>query len=161
MQRLYSWIGGLSTGLHWVAGASLVLLMLTTVADVLLRNLFNRPIPGTYEMVGLAGGLVIGLALPLTSWRRGHVEVDSFIGRVPRPWRSAIHVVTRLLGIALFAILTWNLVLLGLDLRASGEVTPTLELRFYPILFALAGAALAQTVVFCGQMVQVVRGDYE
>ncbi len=161
MQRVYGWIWGLSVGLHWAAGASLVLLMLTTVADVLLRNLCNRPIPGTYELVGLAGGLVIGLSLPLTSWRRGHVEVDSFIGRVPMPWRAVIQVATRLLGVALFAILTWNLVQLGLGMRASGEVTATLELPFYPILFALAGAALAQAVVFGGQIVQVVRGDYE
>jgi len=161
MKWFASAVSGSSTALQWAAGTSLVLLMLTTVTDVLLRNTLGKPIPGTYELVGLAGGLVIGLALPLTSWRRGHVEVDSFLPRLPARLRAAIQFITRLLGAALFTILSWNLFRLALDLRASGEVSPTLELPFYPVVFGLAVASVVQTCVFCGQIGQVVRGEYE
>ncbi len=51
--------------------------MLLTVADVVLR-LLGRPIVGTYELVALGGAVAIGLSLPLTSWVRGHIYVDSF-----------------------------------------------------------------------------------
>lgn len=161
MKRISSAVSAASMVMQWIAGTSLVLLMLTTVTDVLLRNVFGKPIPGTYELVGFAGGLVIGLALPMTSWRRGHVEVDSFLPRLPARPRAVIQVLTRVLGAALFAILAWNLFRLGLDLRASGEVSPTLELRFYPVLFGLALAGLLQTCVLCGQIGLVLRGEYE
>ena len=160
MRRFLSAVLALSTALHWVAGASLLFLMLITVTDVVLRAI-GTPIPGTYELVGFAGGLAIGLALPMTSWRRGHVEVDSFVIRLSPRVRAAVQITTRLAGVAIFSILAWNLFRLGLDLRASGEVSPTLELRFYPVLFGLAFAALLQTGVLCAQVALIRRGEYE
>ena len=72
----------LSGWLQRVAGASLVFLMALTVLDVVLRAA-GRPIPGVYELVGFAGALAIGLAMPATSWARGHVHVDSLLNRLP------------------------------------------------------------------------------
>ena len=71
MNRIFAWVQGVCRFLHGIAGASLVFLMLLTIADVVLRA-FHRPIPGVYELVGFASALAIGLAMPLTSWRRGH-----------------------------------------------------------------------------------------
>ena len=146
--------------LHGIGGVSLVFLMLLTVVDVVLRT-FGRPVPGTYELVGFAGALAIGSALPYTSWVRGHVHVDSLITRLPSTGRWVLHVITRLLAIGLFVLLGWNLVRFGLDLRASGEVSPTLELRFYPVAFGLAVACLLQVLVLACSVAAISRGDYE
>jgi len=147
-------------GLHIVAGVSLVFLMLLTLVDVVLRAC-GKPIPGVYELVGYAGGIAIGLAMPVTSWRRGHVYVDTFLARVPRPVRTAVHIGTRLVGAGLFAVLAWNLVRLGLDLRASGEVSLTLELKYYPVAFGLAAGSVVQVVVLLCHIDLVRRGEYE
>ena len=91
MKRSLDAVKTASSALTAVAGVALVLLMLLTIADVVLR-LLGRPIPGTYELVALAGALAIGLAIPLTSWMRGHIYVDSFLSRLPRPvWARAPH----------------------------------------------------------------------
>ena len=147
-------------GLHIVAGVSLVFLMLLTLADVVLRAC-GTPIPGTYELVGYAGGIAIGLAMPVTSWRRGHVYVDTFLAWLPRAVRTAVHLGTRLVGAGLFAVLAWNLVRFGLDLRASGEVSLTLELKYYPVAFGLATASTVQAVVLLCHIELVRRGEYE
>jgi TRAP-type C4-dicarboxylate transport system permease small subunit len=150
----------LAQALHGIAGASLVFLMLLTIADVVLRAC-RTPIPGTYELVGFAGALAIGFSLPATSWVRGHVQVDFLLGRLAPSGRAVLHVFTRLLAAGLFALLGWNLVQFGLDLRASGEVSPTLELRYYPVAFGLAAASVLQAVVLLGDLARRSRGGYE
>ena len=72
MKRVFAKVLGISRYLHGIAGASLVFLMFLTIVDVLLRA-FRMPIPGTYELVGFAGAVAIGFAMPLVAWSRGNV----------------------------------------------------------------------------------------
>lgn len=150
----------ISRFLHGIAGVSLVFLMLLTICDVVLRA-FGHPIPGTYELVGFAGAIAIGFAMPFTSWVRGHVYVDFFLGRLPKKGRVAFHFVTRLLAVGLFGLLGYNLVKYGMDLRACGEVSPTLELPFYPAVFGLAVASFLQGVVLLCDIPKIFTGEYE
>jgi len=160
MRRVFAGVQGITRVLHGIAGASLVFLLFLTVLDVILRG-FRRPIPGTYELVGFAGGVAIGLAMPFTAWIRGNVYVDTFLGRMSQRYRAAFQIVTRLLACGLFVLLGWNLWQFGLSLRASGEVSPTLELRFYPVALGLAAASFLQVIVFFCHILQVLRGEYE
>jgi TRAP-type C4-dicarboxylate transport system permease small subunit len=146
--------------LHWVAGISLIFLMLLTIADVVLRA-FHRPIVGTYELVGYAGALAVAGAMPCTSWMRGQVYVDFLLGRFSRRGRLVCQLATRLMVTALFVLLGWHLVKFGLDLRASGEVSPTLELKFYPVVFGFAAACALQVIVHGCEIVKLFRGEYE
>jgi TRAP-type C4-dicarboxylate transport system permease small subunit len=160
MARILSAVLKVGNTIHIIAGVSLVLLMALTLLDVVLRS-WGTPIPGTYELVGYAGGIAIGLAMPITSWRRGHVYVDTFLARAPRRLQMIVNVGTRLVGLSLFLVLAWNLVRLGLDLRASGEVSPTLELKYYPVVFGLGVASLLQAMVLLCQIEMIRRGEYE
>jgi len=153
-------VRAVSRFLHGIAGASLVFLMLLTITDVALRA-FGKPIPGTYELVGFAGAVAIGFAMPFTSWVRGHVYVDLFLGRLPRGGRMAFHIATRLLAAGLFALLGWNLIRFGMDLRASGEVSPTLEMPFYPVVLGLAAASFLQGIVLLCDIAKIFRREYE
>ena len=90
MKSFLDAVKGASSALAAIAGAALCFLMLLTIADVVLRIL-GRPIVGTYELVGLGGAIAIGLSLPLTSWVRGHIYVDSFVARLPRLPRVLEH----------------------------------------------------------------------
>lgn len=160
MTRFFAAVLKSTRVLQWAAGASLVFLMLLTITDVVLRRL-GKPISGAYELVGFAGGLAIGLAMPFTSWVAGHVYVDAFLQRLPKRGRTAVRVATRLLAAALFAVLGWNLIRFGQDLHASGEVSLTLELPFYPLAFGLAAASYIQVIVLLCDMALCLRGDRE
>lgn len=136
----------LGVGLEFVAGVVLIAMMMLTGADIVGRML-GRPIPGTYEIVSFAGGLVVGLAMPITAWARGHVVVDLVTSNAPRPLAQLLHWTTRAMSIALFALLGYALVRMGLDLRDSGETTPVLGLAFYPVAWALAGAFFVSCLI--------------
>jgi TRAP-type C4-dicarboxylate transport system permease small subunit len=132
--------------MYVIAGIALASSMFLTVADVILRT-FKRPIVGTYELVGLLGAVTIGFAIPETSRVKGHVLMDFVTSRLPSLLRRLFLVLTRFLGILIFAIIGWNLWGLGNDLRRAGEVSATLQLPFYPIAYSIAVCCLVECLV--------------
>lgn len=150
----------ISRFINIIGGMSLVLLMLLTVADVILRS-FRRPIVGTYELVALSGALVIGFSIPFTSWGRGHIYVDFFIARFSGKVRGIFNILTRCLGIGLFVMIGWNLIRYGGDLYKSGEVSLTLQLPFYPVAYGLGICCFIQCLVLFCDMAKVLGGEYE
>jgi len=150
----------LSRFLSLIAGIGLTFMMSLTVADVILRY-FRRPIVGTYELVALSGAVVIGFSIPFTSWERGHIYVDFFILRFPRKIRKAFQSVTRILGMGLFFLIGWNLILMGTDLHRSGEVSLTLQLPFYPVAYGVGICCFIQCLVLLCDIFKVWGGQYE
>lgn len=124
-------------GLNVVAEIALVVMMMLTVFDVALRTV-GAPIVGTYELVALAGAVVIGFAVPKTSWDRGHVFVDFLIENRSRAVKNSFFIGTRIIGIGLYATLSLNLLLKGIVLSRAGEVSLTLHIPLYPAAFALS-----------------------
>jgi len=151
---------GLCKLLNVIAGCALTFMMLLTVTDVILR-FFRMPIVGAYELVAFGGGVVVGFAIPMTSFRKGHIFVDFFILRFSRRVRNIFHLTTRLMGLGLFSILSWNMVRMGMDMARSGEVSLTLEMPFYPIVYGIGFACLVQCLVILVQIAQVIGGTYE
>jgi TRAP-type C4-dicarboxylate transport system permease small subunit len=146
--------------LNGIAGVSITFIMLLTVCDVILRA-FRVPIVGAYELVAFTGALVIGFAVPFTSWLRAHIFVDFFIMKFSQKVQGAFHVVTRCVSIVLFFLIAWNLVRVGLDLQRTGEVSPTLQLPFYYVAFAVALACFVECLVLLCDIVKIFGGKYE
>jgi TRAP-type C4-dicarboxylate transport system permease small subunit len=150
----------LSKGANVLAGITLTVIMLITVSDVLLRS-FGKPIVGIFELVALFGAVVIGFSIPFTSWVRGHIYVDFFILKFPLKIRKSVHIATRSLGVGLFLLIGWNLAQMGFDLSRSGEVSPTLQMPFYPIVYGIGMVCGIQALVLFGDIVKVFREEYE
>ena len=160
MKGFVSKINGLSRFLNIIAGISLTFLMLLTVMDVILRAL-KTPIVGTYELVAFSGAIVIGFAVPLTSWVRGHIYVDFFILRFSKTVRNIFNTATRSLVIILFFLIGWNLIKYGIDLQKSGEVSLTLQMPFYPVAYAVGVCCFVQCLVLICDIVKIFGGEYE
>jgi TRAP-type C4-dicarboxylate transport system permease small subunit len=153
VKTLSAFATSLSRLLYVVAGVALAGSMFLTVADVSLRTL-KRPIVGTYELVGLLGALVVGFAIPQTSRLHGNVLMDFVTGKLSAGIQRVLHVITRILATGLFAIIGWNMVNLGNDLRRVGEVTPTLQLPTYPVAYAIALCCLVECFVLLVDMIE-------
>lgn len=130
LKRLSGWMNGL-------AGVVLFFMMMLTVVDVVMR-IFGKPILGTYELVAVAGAIVVGFAVPQTSLGRGHVYVDFLIENRSDAIKNTVFICTRILGICLFALLSFYLFKKGIHLYRSGEVSLTLHIPYYPAAYGLA-----------------------
>ena len=136
----------LSGWLEIVAGAALVIVMLLSGADVVGRT-FGRPIPGAYEIISFAGGLVLGFAIPASAIGKVHVIVDLVIAKLTSGPKAVLHFISRLMGAGLLCAAGYALIMMGSKLRATGEVTPVLQLPFYPIAYAMGLAFLVTALI--------------
>jgi TRAP-type C4-dicarboxylate transport system permease small subunit len=153
-------VNWISRFLNVIAGVALTFLMCLTILDVILR-FFKRPVVGTYELVAFSGAVVIGFSMPLTSWVRQHIFVDFLILKFSQKVRNIFNIGTRCLVIALFLLVSWNMWKYATDLHRSGEVSPTLQMPFYPIAYGVAVCFFVLCLVFVGDIIKIVKGEYE
>jgi TRAP-type C4-dicarboxylate transport system permease small subunit len=126
--------------LGFVAAAAIFFMMALTCADVFLR-LFRMPIPGTYEIVSFMGAVAASFAIAYTSIEKGHVAVSLVVQLFSQRVQAVIESVIAIFGIILFALIAWQSVIYALDCQRSGEVSLTLQMPFYPIIYGVAVGA--------------------
>jgi TRAP-type C4-dicarboxylate transport system permease small subunit len=160
MMRLSGVLLRVSKILSYIGGAALTFMMLLTVADVILRA-GGRPILGTYEIVAFSLAIVIGFTIPQVSLDRGHVYMEIVLDKVSERAKAILNTFTRILCIILFAIVGYNLFLVGNELVTSGEVSSTLKLPFYPIAYGVGVCCFIECFVFIFDIVGVWRGKNE
>jgi TRAP-type C4-dicarboxylate transport system permease small subunit len=127
---------------------------------VLLRA-GRHPIIGTYEIVALLLAVVIGFGIPQVSLDRGHVSMEFLLQKFSKTTKNVVNTLTRMLCLILFAFIGVNLFSVGAAFRASGEVSPTIQLPFYPIAYGVAVCCLLECCVFIFDIVRIWRGQYE
>jgi len=150
MTRIERLIGALGEKLNFAACAAILIMMMITCADVILR-FFGRPIVGAYELVGLSGTVVASFALAYTSLERGHIAVELLVARLPKRVQFLIDGINSLLGVAIFSLLAWQSFAYANDLRVSGEVSLTLQIPTYPFVYSIS--------VGCGMLCLVLLAD--
>jgi TRAP-type C4-dicarboxylate transport system permease small subunit len=75
--------------------------------------------------------------------------------------KAIMNTFTRILGIVLFAIIGYNLLVIGYEFHTSGEVSSTLKLPFYPISYFVGVCCFIECFVFMLDIAKIWRGQYE
>jgi len=142
--------------LNWIAGAGMVIMLALIVTDIVATKAFKWPIPGGIELVGFLGVVVIAFSIAHTQALRGHIEVEFLTSRLPRRAQRAISCVVYVLGMGLFAILAWTSIDYGYDLQASGEVSMTQGIPFYPFVYGISLCCISVVLVLMAQLLKAV-----
>lgn len=144
--------------LNGVSAAAVVFIMLLTCADVVMR-FFGRPIPGTYELVGYFGAVIIAFAMAYTSVERGHIAVVLLVDRLPRRPKHVVEALSALAGAFLFGLLAWQSLIYAADLMESGDVSLTLGVPTWPFVSCIgAGSALLVLVLLVDALRDIKKG---
>lgn len=130
-------LDNISRILKLLGAAALVGMMLLTVADVVGR-FFKYPIFGSVEVVGFLAAIVVAAALPYTYKKDGHVGVEILLRLLPKKHQIRINILTRLLSLTLFSLITWQMFAYAKDIHETGEVSMNLEFPIYYIVYLLA-----------------------
>ena len=160
MKRLSDLVASVAGVLFVAGGVALTTMVFLTGADVVLRY-FGKPIVGTYEIVGLLGALMVGFALPQTSRAKGHVLMDFIITKLPSGLQKLFYALTRILGMFVFALIAWNVWLLGDDYRRMGEGSLTLAIPLYPVAYIIAICSFVVIIVLFLELLEGQEQDAE
>ena len=158
MKRFMTLVLRTDVAFHWIAGVTLAFMMLVTLLDVLMRNI-GRPIVGSVEIISFCGSVVVGFAIPYTSWTKAHVYVDFLVEKLAPRNRKIMDVITRCMGIALFIFIGYNFILYGMDLRRTQEVSPSFRLPYYPIPFGLSLSCFLESITLAADLIRIVQRE--
>ena len=146
----------LARRLDMIAAIAVFAMMSLTCVDVFLRYFFRMPLPGTYEIVALLGAVAVSFAMAHTLAERGHVAVSLVVQLFPKRLQGIMECMISIFGIILFGLIAWQSVLYGMDCQRAGEVSLTLELPFYPIIYGVALGAGVVCLVLLADLADAI-----
>jgi TRAP-type C4-dicarboxylate transport system permease small subunit len=159
MEAAHALVRRVSGILNIIAGVALTLMMFLTVTDVGLR-VGGHPIVGTYEIVALTLAIVIGFGIPQLSLDGGHVYMEFGLDKMSLRAQTIMKTFTRLLCIGLFIFMGYNLFSVGAEFHASGEVSQTLRLPFFPVAYGVGVCCFLECVVLILEIGTLWRGEH-
>lgn len=121
---------GIARWLAVVGGLLLTLLMVVVVVSVAGRMLLQfglGPVPGDYELVEMGTAVVVFFFLPWCYLRNGHAMVDLFYMYFPRPLQRGVTVLSDVLMLLTWIVLTWRLGIAAGEKYAEHETTFILQ----------------------------------
>ena len=115
-----------------ISMATTVFLMATICVDVVTGNIFNRPIPGVYELCQVILTVLVFTSWAYTQSKHGHIHVTMFVAMMPQKLRFFCFAVTSYLSTAIMVIATYAVWIITWDKKASAECTGTLQIPYWP-----------------------------
>jgi TRAP-type C4-dicarboxylate transport system permease small subunit len=127
---------------RFVAGVGacfLIPLMLFTSVDVVGRDLFDHPIPGTVELSQYMLAVFILLGLAFSQQAKAHVAISLVTSRLPQRAQLLLSLIATVLCLFISCILVWQGWTVGVEERAVSDM---LRVPQYPFRLVVAVAAL-------------------
>jgi tripartite ATP-independent transporter DctM subunit len=104
-----------------LSAAVITFIMLLTTVDVILRYVFNSPLPGAYTLCEMLMVAAVYPAVAYVQQQKGHVRVDIIIDRLKGSPRISFELATLLLALVAFGIMCWQSGILAWGAWVSGD----------------------------------------
>jgi TRAP-type C4-dicarboxylate transport system permease small subunit len=130
------------------SGVVLVLVMLVTTSDVLMRRIINNPIAEAYDIaiLGLLVSTFCALAWVLTIG--GHIEADVLFRKYPPRLQKVVNSAALFLSIFPAVAIAWGALIWAQSMIRVGQVTLVLRWPLAPfVIVEIIGAALLALAV--------------
>ena len=128
--------------------AGLLLIVLITTVDVVGGKMFTWRLLGALDVVMVSQIIAIAFANAIALIVGRHVRVEFVVTRLPQRARAVIDSIVNFLGLGLFILIIWRLIVLGYSFQSSGETTATIYIPLYPFAYAIALASIPVCLVF-------------
>jgi TRAP-type C4-dicarboxylate transport system permease small subunit len=126
-----------------VVGLALLMCMaLFTLADVIGRSGFNRPITGSYELTQLVFVAIVACVLGYSVILKSHVKIDLLVSHFPPKAQATIDTISSLISSALFFIISWRIFIQAARIKDQGLNSGILEVPVFPFYYILAAGCL-------------------
>ncbi|MDR2089012.1 MAG: TRAP transporter small permease [Clostridiales Family XIII bacterium] len=138
----------ITSGFTAAASAVLIAVGVITLANILLRTIFNAPISGAVEVVQVGMLIANALALGKAGLLDRHIAVHQLVDWFPKRVGSSFRTVTDLLGLVTFGYVSYYYFTQIKEMAATGRVTEVLKIPIYCLYIVMAVCFLLAAIVF-------------
>ena len=134
----------------------LVITIFLNVLNIGGRYLFRMPVKFTYELTGLLMVLLISLGWPHTTHVKGHVSVDILTSRLPQGVKRVLELITLIMGLCSFIVMTWSSVVTAMNFYRMGNATDLLHIPWGPVALLMGLGAFLVSIILLFQFVHLL-----
>ena len=155
-----------------ISFASVLIIMLLNVMDVLLTKLFRLPIIGAYEMTECLLMCAVFTSFAYAQSKKAHINMTLVIARFPRPIRFLIFTIMSLLSVAATGAMTYAAAIQMKAAVSGSYMTDVLRIPMWPCylveLIAMAvftltlmyDAVLSAIAIFRQDFADMIQADW-
>ena len=142
-EKAKRWISKVNRFVAGVGAWFLIPLMVITAVDVVSRDIFNHPVPGTVELSQYMLAVFILLGLAYTQQMKAHVAVSLFTSRLSKPFQLTFNIISTFVCLFISFIIAWQGWVVGIEEKSVSDM---LRVPQYPFRLLVAVAALLMCV---------------
>lgn len=153
-----SYINTAIQGLAWIAAIFLLLLMLYVTGDVIGRYVFNRPLPGAYELAATFLAFIVFLGLAFGEKIGINIRLLTLHDRLGKRARGITDIITYIIGVFLSGLIAQQSWKWAIDSFVRGEyMEGQINFPYYPSKFATAIGMTFLLIAFATKLIQSIN----
>jgi len=137
----------------------LIVMVLLTITDILLRRFFNSPLVFSYEITRFMLLVYVFSVGPYSFSSNRSISIDVVTTRYPSNIRKITEMIARLIGAILWGLICWRTIHQAILLWEMGQISGLLRIPFFPFIFFVAFGALLLALVLLIQSFEVLTGE--
>lgn len=137
MKRLQKIVSILTKITGIMANIVIFLTMAVVSLSVLMRILFNTPIPGLTDIVSMLNALAVAFAISIAEKHRKHIRVDFVREYLPPMMGKAIFFFMNSLAIVVICAVAYRFLLYGFSAYSHGNATWIMNIPHWPVIACL------------------------
>ena len=148
-------LAAIRCAIRWTCIVLLALLIVTPLAQITMRGIFNVPMAGAEEMARYFLICMIFLGSAYVTEQGGQIRMEEFQGLIPPKPRWLLQLLIELSGVVFFAILCVASVIT--TMRNLNNMTPIIEMPFWLFFAQLVVGSFLLTVETLAMFVHTWR----
>ena len=104
-----------------LSGVIILLMMVITSIDTLLRQVLGRPISGVYELESMMLVGVVYFGLSFIQSKRGHIRMDIISVRLPASGQMVLQLLGDAIFLVVMVLITWQMGLQAWNAWVTGD----------------------------------------
>ncbi len=105
VEKLHS----ITRGMSIIAAVIIGIMMVVNVADVGGRYIFNKPVYGAYEIIGMLMICASAWGLAYCEFGDRHVKIELIVDRFPPKAQAIFNSIAHFIALVTFSIITWQM----------------------------------------------------
>ena len=153
------WVERAALFFAMLGGIVLMLIALMTVASVIGRAGFGKPVPGDIEVTQYAIAVAISAFLPYCLFSGGNLIVDFFTANAKERTKRALDALGALTLAFAMGLFAWRTIVGMLSVRDAGEVSMVISVPLWWTYAGMAPCFALATLAALALAVKLWRGD--
>lgn len=147
-------INALSRWAGFAGGIAIIVMILLTTVDVVMRYFFNSPLYGGLELTEYLMAVSVALTMAYCAMKKGHVRVDAAVTLLPKRTQQIFNSAVMLMGVVFFALMSWQTIIQANVMYTSGSYSTVLRIPVYPFVWVLFVATVVMTLIFLRDFIE-------